>query len=183
LGRTGSLNEINGWVAVLNSQGQNVLASSILRSTEGLGRIVDSFYIRFLGRLGDQNGRAGWIGFLQGGGTLEAMTTAFVTSPEYVNRINTDFVQSLYINILGRTGSQSELAAWNNNIQALGLTGIANGFSFSLEYKNNSIVSFYQQYLHRTPSASEIAPLVNSSMDILSSQQFVLASAEFAQNG
>src|SRR5262249_11113258 len=119
LGRTGSLSELDGWVNILNSGGQPAVVNGILRSTESLGRIVDSFYLRFLGRTSDTAGRNGWINFLKNGGTLEAMTTAFVTSTEYINRINVDYVQSLYINILGRTGSQTELAGWNNNIQTL----------------------------------------------------------------
>jgi hypothetical protein len=48
---------------------------------------------------------------LQHGGTEEQLETAFLTSPEYLSHINTDFVQSLYLNILGRTGSASELVA------------------------------------------------------------------------
>src|SRR5262249_28869690 len=141
LGRTGATGELDSWVQVLNTSGNAAVVNGILRSSEGLGRIVDSFYLRFLGRQSDANGRAGWINFLKNGGTIEQMTTAFTTAPEYINHINTDFVQSLYINILGRTGSTTELANWNNNIQTLGLTGIANGFSFSTEYRASNVIA------------------------------------------
>jgi hypothetical protein len=183
LGRTGSLSELDVWVAVLNAQGQSAVANGILRSPESLGRIVDSFYVRFLSRSSDPGGRAGWIMFLQNGGNLEQMTTSFVTSTEYINRVNTDFVQSLYINVLGRTGSQTELAAYNNNIQSLGLTGIANAFSFSTEYRANNVVSYFMTFLHRTPSSTEVANIVALPGDLLTLQAFILSSPEYFTNG
>jgi hypothetical protein len=137
-------------VNVLNSQGQAAVANDILHSSEALGRIVDSFYLRFLGRHSDSGGRAGWINFLQQGGTLEGLETAFLTAPEYTGHINTDFVQSLYINILGRTGSAGELAGWNNNLQNLGLAGIANAFTHSAENRLNTLRADFQTFLHRT---------------------------------
>src|SRR5207247_924513 len=87
LGRTGSLNELDGWVSVLNTQGQGVVVNAILRSAEGLGRIVDGFYLRFLGRQADANGRTGWINFLQHGGTEAQLVNIFLTSPEYIGHI------------------------------------------------------------------------------------------------
>ena len=77
----------------------------------------------------DAGGRAGWIVFLQQGGTLEQVENLFLTSPEYISHIDVDYVQSLYLNILGRPGSPAEVAQWNNNIQNVGgLVGVANGF-------------------------------------------------------
>src|SRR5262249_12664811 len=115
LGRTGTVAELDQWVSALASHGQAAVVNGIRLSPEALGRVVDQLYIRFLGRQSDSGGRAGWIGFLQRGGTLEALENAFLTAPEYISHINTDYVQSLYLNILGRTGSSSELANWNNN--------------------------------------------------------------------
>jgi hypothetical protein len=186
LGRTGTLGELNGWVNVLNMNNQNraPVVNGILRSNESLGRIVDGFYLRFLGRASDPAGRAGWINFLKGGGTLEQMTTAFVTSPEYISHINVDYVQSLYINILGRTGASSELAGWNNQIQTIGLTGIANGFSMSTEYRFNTVFSNFVTFLHRTPPASEVNSFItNMHGDLLTLEADVLVSAEFFTNG
>jgi hypothetical protein len=183
LGRSGSLNELDGWVNVLNSQGQAAVSNAILRSTESLQRIVNSFYVKFLGRNGDQGGINGWVNFLQSGGNLESMTTGFTTSPEYISRINTDFVQSLYINVLGRTASSAELANWNNQITTLGLTGIANGFSFSQEYRSNYVTSFFIQFLHRVPSPAEVQAVVAMQGDILSLEVFILSSPEYFNNG
>jgi hypothetical protein len=182
-GRVASQTEILFWVKSVSTQGRTGVANSILRSSEGLGPIVDQFYLKFLGRQSDAAGRAAWIGFLQNGGTQEQMETAFLVSPEYLSHIDTDFVQSLYINIFGRTGSASELAFWNNNIQKLGLTGVANGFVLSAENRANTITRYFQTLLHRTPSSAEIAPTVNSTTDLLTVELGILSTTEFFNNG
>jgi hypothetical protein len=184
LGRTGALAELDPWVQLLNSQGQAAVSNAILHSPEALGRIVDSFYLRFLGRQSDATGRAGWISFLQNGGTEEQVETQFLTSPEYISHIDTDFVQSLYLNILGRPGSLAELAGWNNNIQNLGgLAGVANDFVHSPENRLNTLRADFQTFLHRTPADSEITALANSTQDLLSLEGLVLSSPEFFANG
>jgi hypothetical protein len=175
LGRTGQIAELDGWVGLLNSQGQHAVASGILRSSEALGRIVDAFYLRLLGRASDPSGRAGWISFLQSGNTEEQLETLFLTSPEYISHIDTDYVQSLYLNILGRTGSAGELAAWYSNIQSLGLLGIANAFVTSPENRLNTVRGYFQTFLHRTPTDSELAVVNSVALDLLSLEGYVLA--------
>jgi hypothetical protein len=196
LGRSGTLAELDPWVSLLGAQGQTAVVNGITKSAEALGRVVDQLYLRFLGRESDAGGRSGWIGSLQGGGTLEAVESLFLTSPEYISHINTDFVQSLYLNILGRPGSPGELSQWNNNFQAAGgltgianfqaaggLTGIANAFVHSTENRLNTLRSDFQTLLHRTPTNTELTPLVNTSLDLLALQRLVLSSPEFFANG
>jgi hypothetical protein len=184
LGRTGTLAEIDPWVNLLGTQGQSAVANAIRLSPEALRRVVDQLYIRFLGRQSDSTGRSGWIGFLRSGGTLEQVETLFLTSPEYLSHINTDFVQSLYLNILGRAGSSAELALWDNNIQNVGgLAGVANAFVRSPENRLNSLRTDFQTFLHRTPTDSELAPLVNAPLDLLGLEGLVLSSPEFFARG
>jgi hypothetical protein len=183
LGRTGSLAELDSWVSIVNTQGQAAVVNDILRSPESLGRIVDAFYLRFLGRQSDASGRTSWVTFLQNGGTEEQLENAFLTSPEYLGHINTDFVQSLYINILGRTGAANELAGWNNLIQQLGLGGIANGFIGSAENRSITLDTYFQTFLHRAPTTAELNTFVNSSADLLSLEGMVLSLPEYFTNG
>jgi nitrite reductase/ring-hydroxylating ferredoxin subunit len=133
--------------------------------------------------LKDPDGRAGWISFLRNGGTLEALETDSLVAPEYINHINThintDYVQSLYISILGRTGSSDELALWNNSIQELGLAGISNGFTNSTENRINAVRTYFEAYLHRTPSDSEVISVASVPGDLLSLEILVLSSPEF----
>jgi Domain of unknown function (DUF4214) len=178
LGRPGSLAELNGWVSILNSQGQAAVANGILHSSESLGRIVDSFYIRFLGRQADTAGRAAWVDILQQGASLEAVEAGFITSPEYLGHIDTDYVQSLYLNLLGRTGSAAELALWNNDIQTLGLAGIANAFLTSQEYRADNLRTDFAGFLHRPPSPTETSAFVGMSADLLGIEAAVLSSQE-----
>jgi hypothetical protein len=183
LGRTGSLVELDPWVSLLGGQGQAAVANGILHSAEALGRVVDQLYLRFLGRQSDATGRSGWIGFLQQGGTLEQVETLFLTSPEYIGHIDTIFVQSLYLNILGRPGSGDELTLWNNQIQSLGFADITSAFVRSPENRVNTLRLDFQAFLHRTPPVSELIPLVNTSRDLLGLEGMVLSSLEFFANG
>src|SRR5262249_13028385 len=114
---------------------------------------------------------------------LEAVEDLFLTAPEYLSHINTDFVQSLYLNILGRTGSSSELAFWNSQIQALGLAGIASAFTHSTENRLNTLRSYFQTFLHRTPPDAELLPLANAPIDVLTLEGVLLASPEFFAKG
>jgi hypothetical protein len=121
---------------------------------------------------------------LQNGGTEEGIESLFLTSPEYLSHINVDFVQSLYLNILGRPGSPAEVAAWNNNIQNVGgIMGVASAFTHSSENRLNTLRSDFQTFLHRTPADAELMPLVNTSLDLLSLEGVVLSSSEFFTNG
>jgi hypothetical protein len=179
LGRTGTHAEIVGWLNIFATQGQAAVVNGILRSAESLGRIVDSLYLRFLGRQSDAAGRAGWVNALQNGATLESIETGFLTSPEYLHHIDTDFVQSLYINILGRTGSAFELAFWDNQIQAIGLAGIANAFVTSQEYKNDNINADFETYLHRPVFPSELSSFGAMQTDLLSLEAAILSTPAY----
>jgi hypothetical protein len=183
LGRTGMLTEIDPWVQVLNAQGQSAVVNGIRLSSEALGRVIDQLYLRFLGRQSDPAGRAGFVSFLQNGGTLESVENLFLTSPEYINHINTDYVQSLFLNVIGRPGSLAELAQFNNNIQILGLSGIANVFTHSTENRVNTLRLDFQTFLHRTPQDSELQPLVASNQDLLSLAGMILSGPDFFMNG
>jgi hypothetical protein len=93
-------------------------------------------------------------------------------------------VQSLYLNLLDRTGSSVELALWNDNIQNLGgLAGIADAFVRSTENRINTLRSDFQTFLHRTPSNTDLLPLANTSLDLLALESVVLSSPEFFANG
>jgi hypothetical protein len=183
LGRTGAISELDPWVQVLNTQGQSAVVQGIAKSSEALTRVVDGLYLRFLGRAALIGEESGWIAYLQGGGTLEAVENAFLTSQEYINHINTDYVQSLYINVLGRTGSPAELAQWHNNLQSLGFAAVANAFTHSGEYRLDTLRSYFQTFIHRTPSDAELTPLVNSTSDLFTLSEVVLSSTEFFNNG
>jgi hypothetical protein len=183
LGRTGTTGELNAWVNVFNASGQSVVANGILRSTESLGRTVDGLYLEYLGRLADPAGRAFWINQLQNGATLEQVTSQIIKSPEYLGHIHTDFVQSLYVHILQRTGGPQELAFWYARLGTLGLNGVALQFLTSTEYRIDAVTALYSRFLHRRPASGEAANWANTSLDLLTIEGNILGSVEFFANG
>jgi hypothetical protein len=183
-GRTGAIPEIDAWVAELPALGYGDVAHSILYSTESLDRIVGGYYLRFLGRADNGGEELGWVKAVQTGAmTLEQVETGFIASPEYQGHINTDYVQSLYLNILHRTGSAAELAGWNNALPQLGLAGVAAGFTGSFENRVNTATGFYQDLLGRTPQFAEAASLASANGDLLTLEADLLASGDYYANG
>lgn len=181
LGRTGSLAELDYWVSLLTSGGQAAVVNGILRSSEGLGRIVDGFYREFLSRQSD-SGRTYWIGLLQAGVPEETVMAGFLTSAEYLAHIDTDYVQSLYRLTLHRTGSAAELAYWNNLVPALGFNGVAVGFTTSNENRGYRTTDYFQHLLHRSPTSADLSYFTSLPGDLLAIEAAILSSREYFTN-
>jgi hypothetical protein len=180
LGRAGAASELNFWVGRLAVIGRSGVANGIARSQEAFSDIVESFYVHFLHRASDAGGKASFVGALLNGNTIEAVVDTFLGSPEYAARINIDFTQSLYIELLRRTGSIPEL----NNFNAAHPDRIteANIFLQSPEYRGIIVKDYYLNLLHRTPSNAEVAFWVNSGLDLYSIEIQFITSDEFVAN-
>jgi hypothetical protein len=192
LGRNGAVAELDGWVAQLATIGTAGVANKIIRSPEALTRLVDSFYFKYLNRPADATGEAFWVSDLQNGATQEQVVAAFVSSGEYYDRLKTlytdasaAYVQTLYQNVLGRTGSNTEIAFWLAQLPTLGRDAVALAFAQSSEYRTQFVLQFYYSLLHRTspPSAAELNGFVNSTADYLAIEVAFGGSGEFYVNG
>jgi hypothetical protein len=192
LGRNGAVNELNGWVNMLPTVGQTGVANEIIHSTEGLSRLVDSYYTKYLNRPADPGGESFWVASLQHGMTAEQVIASFLSSGEYYDRLKvlyTDpdaaYVQSLYQNVLGRTGSQLEVNFWLGQSAAHGRQFVALGFTQSGEYRTAVVTELYFSLLHRTapPSQAEVNGFVSSGVDILGIEAAIAGSGEFYING
>jgi hypothetical protein len=186
LGRTGTLTELNSLVAALHAPGQSqaTLAHALLYSTEALDRVVYGLYLRFLGRASAPSEEAPWVAELQGGATLEAVQSGFIASPEFRSHNDTDFIQALFIDVLGRTGNTAELASWNPIIQEPGGFQLAaTVFAQAPENRLNAATADVRTFLHRTPSATERDGLVSAGGSLLGIELAVLSSNEFYTNG
>lgn len=183
LGRSGTLGELDGWVGQIAGQGTTAVARGILYSAESLHRIVGDYYITYLGRVSTQAERSGWVSQISNGTTLEVVQAGFLSAPEYLAHINTDFVQSLYLNTLNRTASAAELAGWNNQLGSLGLNGVALAFTRSAEHRSLVVAGYYKQLLHRAATASELSGWANGATGLLAIENTVLGSAEFFAHG
>jgi hypothetical protein len=190
LGRTGTLQEWDGWAAALPSLGQSAVANGIARSPESLKRIVDGLYLKFLRRAADPGGEANFISFLQHGGTQEQAINSMLGSFEYSNLVkdtfgNTDqaFIQSLYNNLLGRNAGQAEVDGWVSALPSIGRAAVINGFVSSPEFRSNFVNQFFTSLLHRPPTSPELSARVTSAQDQLTIQIGIVSLTEYFTNG
>jgi hypothetical protein len=194
LQRSGSVAELNGWVAQFPTLGRTGVANAIVRSDEALRRLVDTFYQKFLNRPADSAGETGWAQFLEGGGTEEQLMVDFLSSPEYyahatalIGSPNPDgnFIAAMYEQLLGRPGTAAEISNWLAALPGLNRGGVATFIVNATEARTDAVLQLYMNLLHRTtpPSAAELANWVNSSLDFLSIEVPLASSAEFYNNG
>jgi hypothetical protein len=206
-GNTSSPSDAGHWVTALGngSMSQAAVASAINHSTEALDRSIGGLYVKLLNRQPDAPGLAGFVSYVQSGGTIEQVIVALVSSPEYAGLVGNDiaFVESLFIEILGRVGSQAEVAAWVGRIGTIGRAGVAQGFVNSVEFRTEAVRGLYintppttagptplvltgfTDLLRRTvaPSTAEVSDWVNSGLDLLSIETGFLSSNEFFVDG
>jgi Domain of unknown function (DUF4214) len=198
-GNTASASDAGSWVTALDNHTatQAAVAAGIIRSGEALGLLVDGLFLKVLGRRSDPSGRNSFINMLQNGATVEQVIVNMVTSPEFNTLTGSDagFVQALYVRLLGRIGSNAEVAGWVNALHSTTRASVANAFLRSDEFRGDvvqqfygfsqaalsSVASLFPPLLHRTaaPTAPELSGWVNSSLDILSIEVAFASTGEF----
>ncbi len=97
-----------------------------------------------------------WDSYLESGTTPLQLEAAFLTSPEYTTRqltqpVRTSWINSLYQNVLGRSGAVSELQGWPQ----LPSYNTALAFCLSREHQLDLISQDYSLLLYRTPLPQE----------------------------
>lgn len=142
LQRDPTATESSYWVATVDSgaltltQARDALASSP-EATTYVDQIIRIYQAAF-GRKPDVTGIDGWTDQLRADNTaLFKIAAGFVNSTEWKNRygdntVNDAVLQALYVNVLGRTGSAAEIAAWKATGQSM--SQILIGFSNSAEF-------------------------------------------------
>jgi len=177
------------------------VVSSLIHSSEGLGLLLDGLYLKVLGRIADSGGRNSFINFLQKGGTVEQVISIMMTSAEYNRLTGSDggFLHSLYIRLLGRMATSSEIATGMSNLQTMGRAGVVNALLKSTEFRTDvvqqiygfnlappaSVVSLLPPLPHRTTDAAttDVNGLVVSTQDILTLDFSFAASGESFTDG
>ena len=187
------------WINALD-QGfltSQAVADRIARSPEGLGLLVDGLYRALLNRAADPDGRDYFVAFLGHGGTVEQASVLILSSPESAALVPADdaFVQSLYRQLLGRTGSAGEVNGWVTRLPELGRAGVAAGFLASSEFRalgveqlygfaaapGSSLAGLFPDLLERpsAPAAVEVDGWVRSGRDLLALDALFAESREF----
>jgi hypothetical protein len=144
-------NDAGGWVAQLNAGKLTSMqvANDIVHSTEALGVVVDGLYTKLLNRASDPVGKAGFVSFLERGGTVEEVIAAVASSQEFASLTpggNTGFVQSLYNDLLGRSASDAEVSNGLSLLSGHGRSALASSIVNSGEYRTDEVNQLYGIY-------------------------------------
>jgi Domain of unknown function (DUF4214) len=160
LGRDPEPGGVAYWVNQINTGAQTVqqVATAFVNSPEAAtsptsvlaNPTIVTLYGDLLGRFPDSSGLADFTTAFQNGATIEQAVDVFVTSPEYIqanitpgataNQDQTQFVDSLYFNVLGREADPGGEAFWVNelNTGALSVQQVAVDFVSSAEAATSS---------------------------------------------
>lgn len=186
LGRAGdpaAAGEIDQWVAKLPKLGRKGVTKAILYSDESLGRLVNQIYANFVGAEASPDVVANWVKLLKKGVSLSRVEASILSSPEFVGRLNTSFVQAVYLNVLHRPATALELSNGYKAISTRGLKGFAASITGGMERRLNFAGDLHKSLLHREPTALEATTLAGKSGNLLTLNLLVLSGDEFFNHG
>jgi hypothetical protein len=168
LGRSPSTAEQTYWFNVGSTDGMAAIANGIQRSDEAHARLVDGWYISYLGRAADAAGLQYFVTLLQTE-TEEQALAALLASSEYyehapavpgVGGAPTDqtYVQSLFEQLLGHAANPDALSYWQAQVAAEGRAAAALDLMGTTEYRTDVVLYAYRTLLHRSlpPGAAEV---------------------------
>jgi hypothetical protein len=191
LGRSGSVSELDGWVALLPSVGRSGVVAGIMNSSEAHDQLVKDWYATYLGRQANGVEELGWVNLLQTE-TEEQVLGQILGSQEFYDRAQTlvssgtpneRYVEALYQSLLGRSASTEEVAGWVGELSLEDRSSVALGFLQSREFRTDQIQGYYNMLLHRPADPTELGGWVSSSLDLRSIRAGIEASDEFYANG
>lgn len=180
--------EIAYWLNVLaaGASRQDVVGSFWVSQGHRENEIA-AFYQQFLGRTPLPQETAFWLGVFNQGGTEGDITLAFLTTPAYnaLHPTNSDYVASLYQNVLERAGTGPGIVYWTTilNNGARSRLDVAYYFLASDESTNLSVGQYYTWFLKRSVEAAGEAYWFNQWMTgqltALSFAQAIVGSDEY----
>ena len=132
------------------------LASTLLTSAEARLNTARFDYLTILGRDPSASEVGGWANNLADGATEEQVAAAFFASAEYsrLHASNADFASSVYVGILGRAASPSEVTAVSGFLAGgLSRAGLVGSLFGSTEGVNRAVSGLYVEVLGRRPDA------------------------------
>jgi virginiamycin B lyase len=197
LGRTAAPGELDSWVSLLVQSGTSAVVNGVEHSLEGRTHLVKGWYLQYLGRPALNGEEQSFVQLLASGATEEQVQSIILGSTEYFNHApqvpgvgggpatGQTFVQALYLQLLGRPASSTDVSAWLSAIPTLGLGGVALTFLGTVEYRSDVVRSYYSLLLHRdtAPSQAEVAAWVFSGLDLGQIRLVFEDTFEFFKNG
>ena len=116
--------------------------SVVTFDTAGNAGMAFRLYKAALDRTPDERGLAGWIKYMNEGGSLNAMAQQFIDSQEFRSNYgpldDRNFVNRLYLNVLDRNGEEAGVSGWVGGLAGgLSRAQVLAGFSESSENQAN----------------------------------------------
>jgi streptogramin lyase len=188
LGRSPDAAGLSGWSSVLRSgTSLTQVAAAFFGSTEYLSHVATSYYQEFLGRSGTSGEVNAWALAMQRGVSEEQATFSFLSSAEFnaTHAANSDFIQALYTDVLGRQAMAAEISAGSSALssgttRATMISDILN----STEADTRAAEGLYEILLGRpgdqgglsagTTALQARTPLVNLAIILIGSPEFAL---------
>lgn len=160
----------NSVVALNNGTSASVFVGDLIEGVAYQRRVggVTRLYSAFFLRNPDTPGMAYWWGEVNGGRSLPRVATIMAASGEFRTRYgyldDSDYVERVYQNVLGRPSDPEGRAFWLAELSSGRRTrgGVMVGFSEASEYKDPNkprvdvIISFFG-LVRRVPSAAELS--------------------------
>ncbi|MEX2560496.1 MAG: SdrD B-like domain-containing protein [Pirellulales bacterium] len=160
LGRSGSLNEILGWLDAIQAGATfQQVAGAFLYSTERRSAVIDDLYQQYLGRSADADGLAHWLRVWDSA-SLESVQARIIASAEFYQSAggtDADWVAALYQNLLNRSALPAEIDFWTGRLAATSRAEVVMGFVTSDEHRGGQIQAWYTSYLGRPIDAAGLA--------------------------
>jgi hypothetical protein len=143
LGREGDASGIQFWTGQVGPMTRGQVIESFFNSAEFQGTIspVARLYFAYFRRIPDYAGLTFWIGFYRAGNPLAVISDAFAQSAEFTATYgaltNSQFVDLVYNNVLGRAADAGGKAFWQGQLDGgtMSRGQVMLGFSESDEYK------------------------------------------------
>jgi FG-GAP-like repeat/Domain of unknown function (DUF4214) len=190
LGRAPAAGEAGYWVGTLNAKTNSLysVAIAILRSPEATNREVNQWYAAY--RPGglttppvDDLEAMGWD-LRRGRNEEQMVANLLVSGGDYVStQSEGSWLRALYGDLLNRPARPSDTASWLQSMEAgASSSTVAAAFVNSSEYHRILISTWMQQYLHRSPTASDSAyfgGLLDQGQSWVSVQQLFITSTEY----
>jgi hypothetical protein len=128
---------------------------------------VEQLYQTFLGRPADAQGLRDDVVALGAGVTTDQIKAEILGSDEYfalrASGSMTGFFSALYMDVLGRSATPSEIQAWILGEPAdASRTALASLFVNSMEANKFFVQGLYQKYLHRSPDSDGLNGFIQS---------------------
>jgi hypothetical protein len=194
LGRSGVQAELNHWVALLPTLGQEGAAIAINHLPEAEKHVVDGFFAQYLHAKPTAKEENEYVQELANGETQEQVLSEILGSPKFLAEVFVGsnespyeaYIEALYKDLLGvpaATVTQREIKFWEKEIKRAGRAEVAEEFLESDAYRTRAVTQDFPTLVHRAPTARELDQYVHSDLDLLGIQEAIEGTSEFYNKG